>query len=402
MVEMSQNRGERILVLAEADLNLTELRVLLERHRFGVVAARDPVEAARLAEAEAADLLLVDGRRSDGLEGIRLLSRIRQSTVLRDTPTIFLLDPTHKDDDLEFLELGAVDFLFRPYSEGELVARIHMNLTTGALRRELDRTNREIARAYEHMRRDLEAASRMQHALLPSVSPEDQSVRFAWLYEPCDQLGGDSLRINRISSRIMQICIVDVSGHGVPAALLSVSVAHRLQPALGVASLVVDSEGEPTAPSVVAQQLNTLYPMADHDNHYLTMLYGLLDLETFRFRYVCGGHPGPIHVRREGRAEYVKVPGRPIGIFGGSTYADSELQLEPGDRLFVFSDGLYEEHDREDVEFGIERLVASLDGQRERSLEDALQATKQRLFDWHGSRDLSDDFSILGVEIVSA
>ena len=97
------------------------------------------------------------------------------------------------------------------------------------------------------------------------------------------------------------------------------------------------------SPAEVARRLNTLYPMESNDRHYFTMIYGVLDLETGSFRFITAGHPGPILVRPGSPPEQIVVPSLMIGVFQDVNYSDSEVQLAAGDRLYLFSDGLYEE-----------------------------------------------------------
>jgi sigma-B regulation protein RsbU (phosphoserine phosphatase) len=176
-------------------------------------------------------------------------------------------------------------------------------------------------------------------------------------------LGGDALNIVLINEDVIALFLLDVSGHGVPAALLSVTVTRSLLPrAGGIASIVAGSGVNPdaVAPAEVAARLNTLYPMASNGDHYFTMVYGLLDVRTRRFRFVVAGHPGPILVRKGRRPERLEVSGFPVGMVPGIDYSESVIELEPQDRLYLHSDGLTEELNAQEEEFGDERLLAAV------------------------------------------
>lgn len=152
----------------------------------------------------------------------------------------------------------------------------------------IDRQNQELSHANQRMKRDLDAAARVQQTLLPESFPEVQGLSFAWSYRPCDELAGDALNIVRINDDVIALYVLDVSGHGVPAALLSVTATRSLNPgAGGLASLVAGPGANPAAvgPAQVASRLNSLYPMASNGDHYFTMVYGLLDVHTRRLRF---------------------------------------------------------------------------------------------------------------------
>ena len=139
-------------------------------------------------------------------------------------------------------------------------------------------------------------------------------MNFAWSYRPCDELAGDALNIVRINDDLIALYLLDVSGHGVPAALLSVTATRSLHPrAGGAASLVAGPGANPDAvdPVQVASRLNALYPMESNGDHYFTMIYGLLDVRTRRLRFTVAGHPGPILVRDGRQPKRLDVSGLP-------------------------------------------------------------------------------------------
>lgn len=266
----------------------------------------------------------------------------------------------------------------------------------------IDRQNQELSLAVRRMKRDLDAAARVQRTLLPEQFPELHGLNFAWSYRPCDELGGDALNIVRINEDVIALFLLDVSGHGVPAALLSVTVTRSLLPrAGGIASIVAGSGVNPdaVAPAEVAARLNTLYPMASNGDHYFTMIYGLLDVRTRRFRFVVAGHPGPILVRKGHRPERLEVSGFPVGMVPGIDYSESVIELEPQDRLYLHSDGLTEELNAQEEEFGDERLLAAVAEYQTLDLRGSVESMIQKIIAWRGEDHLKDDVSILAVSV---
>lgn len=264
----------------------------------------------------------------------------------------------------------------------------------------IDRQNQDLSRANLRMKRDLDAAARVQRTLLPEGFPQVPGWSFAWSYRPCDELAGDALNIVRINDDVIALSLLDVSGHGVPAALLSVAATRSLQlRAGGAASLVAGPGDNPEAvePAQVAARLNALYPMASNGDHYFTMIYGLLDVRTRRFRYTVAGHPGPILAREGSRPERLDVSGFPIGMIEGVEYEEFTVDLQPGDRLYLHSDGLNEEFNALGEEFGDERLLSAIADGQDLGLSAAVESLVQKVVAWRGDDHLKDDVSLLAI-----
>lgn len=266
----------------------------------------------------------------------------------------------------------------------------------------IDRQNQDLSRANQRMKRDLDAAARVQRTLLPDNLPEVRGFGFAWAYRPCDELAGDALNIVRINDDLIALYLLDVSGHGVPAALLSVTATRGLHPrAGGAASLVAGPGPNPQAvdPAQVASSLNALYPMESNGDHYFTMIYGLLDIHTRRLRFTVAGHPGPILAPAGGHPERLDIHGLPIGMVDEAEYEESAIELQPGDRLYLHSDGLTEEVNAEDEMFGDERLLSAIADGQSLSLNETVESLVRKVIAWRGEDHLKDDVSILAIAV---
>src|SRR5262249_21010184 len=160
--------------------------------------------------------------------------------------------------------------------------------------------NAQITATNRRMKRDLEAAVRIQRSLLPAALPEFPDARFAWAFRPCEELAGDILGVVGLDDHHAGLYVLDVSGHGAAAAPLSVSVRPFLSPVASSPSLLRRPVPGSAAvrlvpPAEVAEELNRQFPLAPTTGQYFTLLYGVLDLDARVFQYVSAGHPPPIH-----------------------------------------------------------------------------------------------------------
>lgn len=253
------------------------------------------------------------------------------------------------------------------------------------------------------MKQDLQAAARVQQALLPEQAPDMESLNTAWCYRPCEELAGDALNLFSLGNRYLVLYVLDVCGHGVPSSLLAVSVSRNLSLSLSDGSIIAKpgpnpGEYQPIAPAEVADRLNRLYPMDSRSRLYFTLLYGILDIQLGEFRYVSAGNPGPIRLCGSGGAIIGDAPAVPIGLLPDSEYEESVLQLDSGDRLYLSTDGVIEERNAEREMFGGQRLCTALGKLRTGPLSESLDAIVEQVVAWRGMPALSDDIAMIGLE----
>ena len=400
----------RILVVDDTPANRDMLSRRLERHGFAVESAEDGETALRLmSRADPPfDLVLLDVM-MPGLNGLDVLKALRGRWDPTQLPVIMATAKDASHDVVEALELGANDYVTKPLDFPVVMARVRTQLSLRSaveqirvLEKGLEQRNAELQVANTRMQSDLDAAAKVQAALLPVAGPEVPGYRVGWRFKPSAWLAGDILNVFRLDDRHVGLYLLDVSGHGVAAALLSVTVSRFLSPTRDAASLLWWREDtadryrlEP--PASVAARLNHRFPFDDKTGQYFTLVYGLLDLETHRLRYISAGHPGVIHVARGGPGKLIEVAGYPIGV-GTEAYDECEVELSPGDRLFIYSDGVPEAMDAADTPFGSDRLLAQLEAAREETLESSLTSLVERIDRWRGGGHVHDDLSVLAME----
>lgn len=265
--------------------------------------------------------------------------------------------------------------------------------------------NSELEGKNQKMAHDLAAAAKIQQSLLPSETPNIPSVKLAWNYVPCDELAGDFLNFFPLDDRHLAAFVVDVSGHGVASSLLAVTVGRVMTPMVSSTSLLVkpseqQNETRIVSPAEVAYELNNRFPMEDQGNLYFTMVYGVLDKHTQEFKFVSAGHPNVVHVPAGGKPTLVETADMAIGWIEDTEFEEHTLQLAPGDRIYLYSDGVPEAMDHDLEEFGDDRMLGSLTKSLNSSVDVSIKHLLGAVNDWCAVNGPKDDVSILGIEII--
>ncbi len=142
-----------------------------------------------------------------------------------------------------------------------------------------------------------------------------------------------------------------------------------------------------------------MFPMSAQGQQYFTMIYGILDTQQRRFRYACAGHPAPIYVSRDHPPVLCEARNTPIGMFEEESYEESVLDLEPGDRIYLYSDGVLEAMNRQREIFDEPRLLSAIEMGRAQSLKESVYSLLHAVDSWTGGDQVHDDLSILTVEL---
>jgi sigma-B regulation protein RsbU (phosphoserine phosphatase) len=265
----------------------------------------------------------------------------------------------------------------------------------------LEAANMELTRANRSMREHLRAASKVQQSLLPERMPAAERVRFAWRYRPCEGLAGDILNIFRLDDTHVGLYVLDVAGHGAAAALHAVSISRLLVPMSLRSSWV--REWEPyrgeyyvVPPGEVVDRLNRHFPWDEERAQFFTLVYGVLNKSTLELRYCVAGHPGPAHLPKRGEPKIMTGTGLPVGLMPRA-YDEQSLQLAPGDRLYLYSDGITEARNAAGQLFGSKAMLEVLGSAP--SVESSLDSLLAQLEDWRGDTRFEDDLSLLALEV---
>lgn len=400
-----------ILVVDDNEMNRDMLSRRLSRRGHAVVVAESGEQAIEMLETETIDIVLLDVM-MPGIDGFETLARIRQKHDASTLPVIMATARGETEDIVRALEAGANDYVTKPLDFPVVLARTQTQLSlkfamdeVRRLKHKLQDRNQELEAAIAQQLRDLAAAARVQQSCLPSDNVKFDRGAFAWRYLPCDELGGDGLNIMRLDDEHVALYILDVTGHGVPAALLSVSVSHNLSATDSQYSMVVDAQGDgmkntAASPASVAAALNRAFPTLDQTEQFFTLIYGIYHQPTRTVRFASAGHP-PVYHLPAGSNRPVQLPGRgiPIGIMDDVTYEERSLVLGVGDRLLMYSDGVYEAANTAAELFGFQRLEEAIVETAGMPIEQSIDELISRVNAWSAGASQTDDITLILLEV---
>jgi phosphoserine phosphatase RsbU/P len=401
--EKSIARTANILVVDDVSANLQVLTGMLKDRGYKARPVPNGKLALAAARKDPPDLILLDINMPE-MSGYEVCEHLKADEHLRRIPVIFISALNENLDKVKAFATGGVDYLTKPFQMEELHARVETHLTLHRLQIELEETNARLAMANGRMSRDLKAAARIQETFLPRDVPRVPGTEFAWVYQPCNELAGDGLNVISLGDGNVALYILDVSGHGVASALLSVTLSRLLSPPSEPSSILIrnrDAQFEITPPVEVAARLNWLFPFDSSTEQFATLVYGILYAATGEFRYVSAGHPGPVHLPSGSDPVILDGSGSPIGL-ADDAFEERSIRLRGGDRLYLYSDGVPEAMDTAGKQFGGARLLETIDQGRSEPLQTSVVTLVEKIRRWRRSGTFQDDISILAVELAAA
>jgi sigma-B regulation protein RsbU (phosphoserine phosphatase) len=339
----------RTLIADDQPDVIEALRLLLKRAGYQIEAANSPRAVLERLESRDFDLLLMDLNyardTTSGQEGLDLLARIR--SLDSDLPVVVMTAWSSVPLAVEAMRRGAQDFVQKPWDNSQLLSTLRHQIEAGASLRAAGRE-------------EMDDAIATQHALLPQRIPQVPGLDISVAWTPAREMSGDYLDLIRLGERRLGISVGDVAGKGLPAALLM----SNLQAA--VRALAPDLQ----SPERLATRVNRLISANTSAQKFITLFYGVLD--EYRLTYTNAGHNAPMLVRASGEQSRLETGGVVLGVLPDWSYRQAQVELAPGDRLLLFSDGITEAENASGAQFGDERLLDLLTRNR------SLNATRLR------------------------
>ncbi|MCR9143199.1 MAG: SpoIIE family protein phosphatase [bacterium] len=381
-----QNGAFTILAVDDEPVNLQVLKNSLGVAGFRVLSAVNGRDALEVLEREGIpDLILLDVM-MPRMSGYEVCRQLREKYSLAELPILMLTARNRIQDLVRGFEVGANDYVAKPFDQNELLTRVNTLLS---LKKAVDSQMHLVT-----LQQELAIAKRIQLSLLPENPPEMSRLQAAMRYEPMTTVGGDFYDFHVLGDGEGAGCIVaDVCGHGVPAALIASMVKLSFAVNLPAASRPVD---------LLAGMNRMLIDMVG--TNFVTAVYAFIDPAAGRMYLANAGHL-PTYIRRAKSNEVFDLTpkGMPLGCFDELGLALQTFDLEAGDRILLFTDGITEAADASEEEFGEERLKRALsaaDSLDVNALADGIMAEVAQFAD--GEEGQGDDLTVIVIEYSGA
>ena len=366
-------------------------RMLSEESDIQFHYCRDPTEAIEYANAVSPTVILQDLEMPE-LDGLTLIKFFRANPSTHEIPLIVLSTKEEPTVKAEAFSIGANDYMVKLPDRLEMVARVRYHSKGYIAQLERNEAYRKLAESEKQLAEEVGEAAKYVRSLLPDpirLGP----MRVDWRFLPSTQLGGDSFGYYWLDEDHFAIYLLDVSGHGVGASLLSVSALNVLRSQTLPNTDLKD-------PGQVLRGLNNAFSEELHNNKYFTIWYGVFCRSTRELRWSGGGHPPALlfngSQREESKLTQLKSCGPMIGIMPDVPYISQSVVLEPTAKLFVFSDGVYEIRQVDGEVWQFDEFVdylcaAPLDAP-------VMDQLLVHIRDLQGSEQLDDDFSMMEID----
>ena len=369
-----------VLLVDDEPANIQIVNSIL-KNTYKTRIATNGAKALELAnQAPPPDLILLDVMMPE-MNGYEVCSRLKSADHTRDIPVIFLTGQTEIDDETKGFEVGAVDYIHKPFSPAVVQARVRTHLVLRGIREQL-------ASQLQTIRGEMDTARQIQLSILPREIPAIKGLDISARYLPMTAVAGDFYDFIPIDENRIGILVADVSGHGMPAALISSMLKIALDGQTKYAS----------DPARVLAGLNHAL-CGKFKGHFVTAVYVVVDTAKQSVLYAGAGHPPLIlrdHAARETR-DFVEN-GLFLGVFPEATYTVAEIPFKPGDWGVLYTDGILEMTNPSEEQFGLDRFKQFLQDNHDLSVEQFVDALLNELSRWSdlaSGREPEDDLTLL-------
>ncbi len=375
-----------ILIVDDTPINIGVITGALKDSYRTKVATNGEKALAIASGEDKPDLILLDVM-MPVMDGYEVCQHLKANPDTRDIPVIFLTGQTGTEDETRGFEVGAVDYIHKPFSEAVVKARVRTHLM-------LREAHAQIARQLVAINIELEMARQIQLSILPRETPKLQGLDIVARYLPMTSVAGDFYDFIIVDEKHVGILVADVSGHGLPSAL----IASMLQVALAAQA------GHASDPARVLSGLNRAL-CGKFEHNFVTAAYVYVDMEKKQMTYAGAGHPPVLFWRKSaGNVSEVLENGLILGMFPEATYASLQLPVAAGDRGVLYTDGIPETKNPSQEEFGTARFKRFMESNQGLGVEQFADGLLDELSRWSQQprgQGQQDDITVLTIDFNS-
>jgi sigma-B regulation protein RsbU (phosphoserine phosphatase) len=344
----------------------------LRKQSYDVLTAADGEDGCRLVRDNPPDLVILD-LMLPGMSGYDVCRELRGHGLA--TPILMLTAQSHEADRVQGFDAGADDYVTKPFSIRELIGRVGAILRRSEGR--LDLANQK----------ELDDARRIQQRLMPKEIPQIPGLHVACAWRPARIAAGDYFDVLRLDAETLAVCIADVSGKGMPAAMMMANLQAAVKTCVS----------DRVRPRELCKRVNRVMCANLAGQGFITFIYAEVTRE--RLVYCNAGHnPAFAQLHDSSTTSRLSAGGMVLGVFADSSYEEEEIRLTSGDCLVLYTDGVTESRNASDEEFGEDRLasvVRQLRGSEAAVLNDAVLSAAAEFSHNH----FSDDLTVVAVSV---
>lgn len=382
----------KILLVDDNPDNIYLLEVILQARNYRTVAARNGKEAVDTVVGDAEiDIILMDVMmpEMDGFEASRIIRNRAESAHI---PIIMMTAKKRElEDVVRGLDEGAVDYLTKPFDEEELLARVKSMLRIKTLYDDNKSLLAKVLKQQARMEKELKVAEKVQLSMLPSLdSITGHKLKVTPFYRATVEIGGDFYDFMDYGPNKTAFFIADVSGHG-PSAAMIVAMLK---------ALLASEKSDLPPPAEVMRRINNKLVRMIPDEHFVTAFFCVVDSTRRTLAFSRAGHPSPLILRPENEKPVtLDATGMVLGIFEDAEFSQRTEGYEPGDKLFMYSDGLYEVQNKGAI-YGFEKFKSMVNEFRKNSGEEMIHAVMKEVDAFWDGESPQDDQAAIAVDFL--
>jgi sigma-B regulation protein RsbU (phosphoserine phosphatase) len=395
----------KVAIIDDARFMRALISTVLEEEGFKTITYGEPPIALKELSKNPPDIILVDYE-MPVMNGLEFIEAFKPKE--KNIPTVMLTTETDVNLAVKAIRLGASDFLNKPFKKEELIHILKKVDKESKLlkenqrlfhelqirEKELEKKNKQLYKLYSELEDELKMASEIQSNLLPQEYPALSGYKFSVKYKPSQDIGGDFYDFIKLNDDEFAVVFADVSGHGIPAALLSTMFKVHL----------ITHVKEGVKPSELLKKLNEEVAMSFPDGKFISLFYMILDNVKGTIRYCRASQEPVLFLKKSGEVHELPGSSQVLGLFseqdfpGILNFEDAEITMEKGDKLFLYTDGINEAQNKDEEFYGTDRLKYVLKENYKANAHDVVTNIFGDLKDFLEGLPVLDDLTLMCIE----